>query len=152
MNNSVFMPFTKATSEVFKLLLDLDVSTGTPEVSDGAADTAGKISIVIGITGDLSGKILYRFPVETTLEMVKIMSGMEIEEIDEFVTSALGEVANIISGNAMTDLSSQQIVCDILPPQVVSGDDQHLCSGDVPITHAKVETPIGILELDIQVN
>lgn len=151
MSNGVFTPFSNATCQVLKLLLDLDVSTSAPEVSDGTLDTENKVSIIIGITGDLSGKILYRFPVETTLEMVKMMSGMEIEEIDEFVTSALGEIANIISGNAMTDLSEQQIVCDILPPEIVEGDAQPFVECHIPITHTTVETPLGVLELDIQV-
>ena len=33
-----------------------------------------------------------------TLEMVRIMSGLEMKTIDSFVSSALGEVANIIGG------------------------------------------------------
>ena len=48
--------------------------------------------------------------------MVKIMSGMEFEEVDAFVTSAISEIANIISGNVATALSDSDIKCDILPP------------------------------------
>ncbi len=151
MTNSVFAPFSKATCEVFKLLLDLDVSAGAPETLKTIADTEEKVNIVIGVTGDLSGQILYRFPKETTLEMVRIMSGMEIGEIDDFVTSALGEIANIISGNAMTGLSEQKVVCDILPPRVIVGGDESMPK-DTPILSTKVTTPIGDVELDIQVS
>ncbi|MEM1485111.1 chemotaxis protein CheX [Oscillospiraceae bacterium PP1C4] len=151
MTNGVFSPFSKATCEVFKLLLDLDVSVSSPTKLDTIVGADDKVNIIIGIIGDLSGEILYRFPKETTLEIVKIMSGMEIDEIDEFVTSALGEIANIISGNAMTGLSEQKVVCDILPPRIIVGDSQRLTEGTFPIMSTRVNTSIGEVELDIQV-
>jgi len=50
-----------------------------------------------------------------TLEMVKILSGMEMDKIDNFASSALGEMANIIGGNALTLLSQYNYTCDIVP-------------------------------------
>jgi chemotaxis protein CheX len=146
----IYEPFSKATLDVFKLLLDLDIFSSIDD-AEGAKDGDNKVSIIIDIIGDLKGSIIYRFPVETTLEMVKIMSGMEFDEVDEFVTSALGEIANIISGNAMTNLTEQKIVCDILPPRVVSGESQ-LCQDDCSsVTYAKVDTTIGVVELLIKI-
>jgi len=46
------------------------------------------------------------------LEMVKIMSGLEMDDIDNFVSSALGEVGNIISDNALTILTKGNYKCD----------------------------------------
>lgn len=149
MSENVFAPFSTATCEVFKLLLDLDASMGAPETLSSIADTEDKINIVIGVTGDLSGEILYRFPRETTLEIVRIMSGMEFDEVDEFVTSAIGEIANIISGNALTGLSEQNVTCDILPPRILSAAGEAL-SDSAPILHTEVETSIGNVELNIQ--
>ncbi|UTW68872.1 chemotaxis protein CheC [Anaerobacillus sp. HL2] len=54
-----------------------------------------------------------------TLTMVKTMCGMEVTEVDMFVSSALGEVVNIISGNALTKLTEKGMVCDILPPKII---------------------------------
>lgn len=151
MNDGLFSPFSKATCDAFKLLLDLDVSTDTPETLDAILDADNKVNIVIGLTGDLAGEILYRFPKQTTLEMVKIMCGMEIDEIDEFVTSAMGEIANIISGNAVTGLSEQNIICDILPPKVMI-DGLPLTENAVSILSTKVKTEVGDVELDIRVS
>lgn len=151
MSKVVYEPFSKATLDVFKLLLDLDITSSSIEDAKIIIDDENKISIVIGIIGDLKGNIVYRFPVETTLEMVKIMSGMEFDQVDEFVTSALGEIANIISGNAMTNLTEQKIVCDILPPKIVSGEELKLQLNCDVATKANVETPIGMVELLIEV-
>ena len=44
-------------------------------------------NVSLGVTGDLKGSILFRFTKAMTLEMVKIMAGMEMDEIDVFVSS-----------------------------------------------------------------
>ncbi|NMA67911.1 MAG: chemotaxis protein CheX [Desulfitobacterium sp.] len=149
MSKDLLAPFSNAASQTFKLMLDLDVTTDMVETSESLHDNKEKIGIVIEITGDLAGEVMYSFPKDTTLEMVKIMSGMEFSEIDEFVKSALGEIANIISGNAMTGLSQNQLSCDIRPPQIVEsreGANTEGCS----IQRAKVKTAIGDVELNLR--
>lgn len=142
-------PFSKATQEVFKLMLDLDAACDASAKCDVLDD---KITIAIGLTGDFSGKIYYSFPKKTTLEMVKIMSGMEIGEIDDFVTSAMGEIANIISGNALIALTEQQITCDILPPEIIAGDFSPLPkeAKAFPALNAGIRTAIGDIDLSIR--
>lgn len=75
-----------------------------------------EVDISIGVIGDLKGEVIYRFPVKTSLNMVNVMSGMQFESVDAFVTSAISEIANIISGNVLTSLSANDVKCDILPP------------------------------------
>jgi len=120
MPDKLYGPFLQATRDVFQLMLDLS------DVSDRPADTflyEDALDISIGVTGDLVGEVVYRFPRTTSLRMVSIMSGMEIDTVDEFVTSAIGEIANIISGNVVTLLSGESLRCDILPPVQKKADE-----------------------------
>ncbi|HOK42245.1 MAG TPA: chemotaxis protein CheX [Thermoclostridium caenicola] len=113
MMDKLYKAFVDATSHVFQLMLNIPEISAHPEKTlkcDEAVD------IAIGIVGDLQGEVVYRFPVATSLNMVKIMSGMEFDAVDVFVTSAISEVANIISGNVLTALSGGDLRCDILPP------------------------------------
>ena len=151
MNTDLLAPFANATCETLKLLLDVDARTGTAGATDGCAEDKARISVAIGITGDVSGEALYRFPVDTTLEIVKTMSGMEFTEIDEFVTSALGEIANIISGNAVTDLSGRQITCDILPPKILDGEELPSAADCTYVYSAKIDSSIGDVEVVLRV-
>ncbi len=105
--------------------------------------------MIIGATGDLSGSILYSFPKDMTLTMVKIMSGMELSELDGFVLSALGEVANIISGNAMTYLNSENYNCDISPPHVMLGSTQSLSMATDIALVIPMFSPIGDFEINV---
>lgn len=138
-------PFFQATKEVFKLMLDLDIRPCGPE-SLKLGDR--KVAVAIEVVGDLTGTILYQFPENMILTMVGIMSGMEINQLDGFVTSALGEVSNIISGNATTGLSAENYQCDIKPPQITVGESESRCTApgalSVPLT-----TPIGNMLIDI---
>ena len=113
-------PFYKATCDVFELMLSLNPKRGSLKAVEEMVNTK-EASVVLGVTGDLKGTIIYSFPKDMALEMVKIMSGIEMDDIDNFVSSALGEVGNIISGNALTLLAKNNYKCDITPPQILVG-------------------------------
>lgn len=108
-------PFWDATISVFKSMLDVDINT-LPE--GGKLKQEENVRVEIALVGDLSGTVVYNFPKSTTLNIVKTLSGMESKRLDDFATSMLGEMANIISGNAVTSLSEANCKCDIRPPQI----------------------------------
>lgn len=151
MNDALYRSFLSATRDVFRLMLDLDVREDGPAGPEKEPNRSGRLSIAIGVTGGLSGEIIYRFPRETTLEMVKIMSGgMEFPEVDDFVTSAVGEIANIISGKAMIVLSEKDISCDILPPKILTEDEAREPAPDARDLNTQIHSPIGDIGLDIR--
>jgi chemotaxis protein CheX len=47
------------------------------------------------------------------------MCGEEITELDDIALSALGEIANMITGNAATRLSAEGYRCNISPPVMI---------------------------------
>lgn len=115
----LYTPFLEATRNVFHLMLDIS------NISDRMAEGLGneeELDVSIGFIGDLKGEVIYRLPHQTSLGIVTIMSGMEFDTVDEFVTSAISEIANIISGNVLTLLAEKDLTCDILPPVLKSPD------------------------------
>ncbi len=149
MADQLYQLFYNATRDVFSLMLDLENISAITDDRQATTSSDGKLNIAIGVTGDLQGEIVYHFPKDTTLEMVKIMSGMDFAEIDDFVTSAIGEITNIISGKALIALSEQKVTCDILPPKF--GVDAPVCSEATLIsTSTRISTDIGAIDLDIR--
>lgn len=141
-------PFFKATIDVFRIMLNLEVQRGQLR----AVDELGPVSeanVIIGVTGDLRGALLYSFPKQMALEMVTIMAGMPMSKLDAFVCSALGEVANIISGNAMTHLAGSSLNCDISPPQVFVGTEGSLSMATEKAIVVPLITNIGTFEVSI---
>ncbi|HZJ85039.1 MAG TPA: chemotaxis protein CheX [Syntrophomonadaceae bacterium] len=138
--------FYKATLDVLKLMLDVEVKQGELSLVEGLVPSKDA-NVIIGVTGDLKGNILFSFPRDMTLEMVYIMSGMRMEEIDTFVSSALGEVANIIGGNALSNLSASNYNCDIVPPQILIGTYHSVSMANEKAMRIPLITTIG--EFDI---
>lgn len=140
--------FYKATADVLQLMLDVNVERGKLQAIEDMI-CSKDANVVLGVTGDLKGTIIFGFPKDMTLEMVKIMSGIEMDKIDSFVSSALGEVANIISGNAMTLLAANNYICDIVPPQVFVGEYKAFSMGNEKALLLPLITPIGEFHINI---
>ena len=146
MNINIYDSFFQATRNVFHMMLDL---SDIQEHPVDKFDFSDSLDISIGVIGDLEGEVFYRFPKTTSINMVNIMVGMDLDSVDDFVTSAISEIANIISGNVLTLLSENNIKCDILPPVPGKPDDSKnyaLC------TSSCIATSVGEVCLDIRLN
>lgn len=140
--------FYKATEDVFHLMFDLNVERGDVKEVEGLVSSRNA-NVVLGVTGDLKGSILFSFTKDMTLEMVRIMSGLEMKTIDNFVSSALGEVANIIGGNALTNLTCYNYICDLVPPQVIIGEYKSLSMANEKALLIPIRTNIGDFDINI---
>lgn len=140
--------FYAATKNVFQLLVDIEPKRVDLKVVDSLSNDKDA-NVELGVKGDIKGKVLFSFPKNMTLEMVKIMSGMEMDKIDNFASSALGEIANIIGGNAMTLLSENNYTCDIEPPQIYIGDYKAVSENDEKALMMSLMTPIGEFDITI---
>ena len=139
-------PFCQAVQEVFKLMLNLEVMHCP--VDNQAAGASGKeVAVSIELTGDVAGSIRFRFPEKITLEIVKLMCGMEMEQLDTFVTSAIGEMSNIISGNAVSHLAAANYRCDILPPKIEIAESGTF-SGE-PGQSIPLQTSVGTITMNM---
>lgn len=82
--------------------------------------TTDEVTVIIGVSGRLEGNVLYGFSETTALAVVSVMLD---EEVDKFNTeiglSALGEIANMITGNAATRLAQSGYPCQISPPVII---------------------------------
>ena len=81
--------------------------------------TTEDVTAVIGISGKVQGNVLYGFSKETADAAIRIMLGEEKDASGELALSALGELANMITGNAATDLASAGYPCSISPPVMI---------------------------------
>lgn len=140
--------FYKAVKDVFQLMLDLEVEKGDLQLIEDMVNSK-EANVLLGITGDLQGSVLFSFDSQMVLDMVERMSGMEMNKIDNFVSSALGEIANIIGGNAVTNLTSYNYKCDITPPQVSIGNYKSLSMANKKVLLVPLKTGLG--EFDINV-
>lgn len=81
------------------------------------------VMIIIGISGDIKGSILYGLSEESAKKIAsKMMMGAPVDTLDELAQSAISELVNMLTATASTNFSNQNIKTDISTPTLICGD------------------------------
>ncbi|GGF60143.1 chemotaxis protein CheX [Paenibacillus albidus] len=148
MKAEVINPFLESARIVIEQVIQVSPSTGNLGIKDIEL-IDNHIWIQVGMTGQLSGNIIFGIAEHVALRMVSVMmGGFVITEMDEMGQSAISELGNMISGNASTILSNQGVTVDITPPKLMKSEAMSFQSGKALSIPLMME---GIGELDIQV-
>ena len=117
-------PFVRASNNVFKQMLDLGINKGQAE-PEGDSFISQGFTVMIGLTGGWHGWFFLDMSQDTAMKLAGIMTGEEYETVEnEEVLLAGAEIANIISGNAITDINNIRSGLNIrlTPPSVFAGE------------------------------
>ncbi|MCL6603794.1 MAG: chemotaxis protein CheX [Paenibacillus sp.] len=148
MKAEVINPFLESARIVIEQVIQVSPSTGSLGIKEIEL-IDNHIWIQVGMTGQMSGNIIFGFAEAVALRMVSaMMGGYVITEMDEMGQSAISELGNMISGNASTILSNQGVSVDITPPKLMKSESMSF----LPRTALSIPLLMdGIGELDIQV-
>lgn len=113
-------PFLMAAKKVLQDMCFVEVSVQKPILKEASFE-ADTWVIIIGITGEMRGQVLIAMSEENACSLASKMCMTEVQKIDDFSASALGELGNMIMGNAATVFSSNGIGIDITPPTLSHG-------------------------------
>jgi chemotaxis protein CheX len=125
MDVKIINPFINATLNVLETMAFVKSEAGKPYLKkDNVA--RGDVSGVIGITGETNGTIYVTFDEPSILKIVSNMFGEEMAEINNEITDAVGELTNMISGQARRELEEIGKVFHGAIPSVISGKNHKL--------------------------
>lgn len=109
-----------ATKDVFATMIFLDVEAETP-VSGRGEKLASNITSMLGLGGGIRGMLAVHCPEAVATGITSGFLGMDVEEIDEDVKDAIGEVANMVAGNLKVYFASQDVNISLATPTSVIG-------------------------------
>jgi chemotaxis protein CheX len=133
MNVEYINPFLTATVKVIKTMAFTDITPGKPFLKKETV-AGGDVSGVIGITGDTEGSLSLSFPEACICLVVSNMFGEPVEAINGEVEDAVGELTNMISGDARRELAEKGVTLQGGIPTVITGKNhtvKHMTSGPV---------------------
>lgn len=108
------------------------------------------ITSVVGLIGGVRGNVAYSLSQQTAIQIVSaMMMGMPVTEFDAIGRSAIGELANMISGTATGILSQEGAIVDITPPSIIFGKDIYFIISSVETITVDMDTPYGRIEINI---
>ena len=110
--------FLNPAIEIWRKELKDELGFSEAELVSGNFTTED-VTVIIGVTGRLRGNVFYEFSRETALAVADAMCGGPIEELDDISMSALGELANMITGNATIQLADTGYECAISTPVIL---------------------------------
>lgn len=140
-------PFMAAIKNVFKTMLNMEVEFAKPHIRT-EIDTTHDVSGVIGLSGDVKGVVVVSFPRLAAVRIASAFAGVDLNDSDEDFPDAVGELANMISGNAKKDFDGLQVF--ISPPSVVIGASHQIRSTKVvPRLVIPCQTPAGSFVVEV---
>ncbi len=144
-------PFIKAVKRLFDTMIEVPFKLGKPGIKKGNVPSF-EISSIIGLSGTVTGCVVINLSKPVALQMVSKLLGDEVTELDDDCTDAIGEIANMIAGNAKTDFPSTGTSISV--PSVVVGKHKVSYPSGLPIIAIPCATDKGqmVIEVAMKVN
>ncbi len=120
MMEKYIQPFVDVCESVFRDFLGSELTTERPHFADRNDPHDWDISAVIGLTGEARGAVVISMQKHLALKLTGVLTGSEHSDLDDEVVDAIGEIINIIAGNAKRGLEeSFRLVISL--PTIVRG-------------------------------
>jgi len=140
-------PFLKASINLFKEYLGLQAVAGKPHLLGDPQDLDA-VSAIIGLAGDTRGAVVLSFSRETAMRIVSKMAGQEYKMLSNEVLDGVGELINIIAGNAKQGLLDFRI--EISLPGVVTGNSYKIRWPEgIPVVSIPFTTELGPFTVNV---
>ena len=88
---------------------------------------------------------------ETALKIASDMNGEKLTQMDELVKATIMELANMITGTAVTRLQDLGFSFDLTPPVLFSEENMELANTGVEALIVPVDLPQGRLEINVAI-
>jgi chemotaxis protein CheX len=143
-------PFIEAGMNVIKQIAGIEVRRGhlsykqQPELSYG-------VSIIIGVYGFLTGQVVYSMQTEVAERLVeRMLGGKSPQERKIMFVDTLGELANMITGNATAILNSNKdLSLKITTPAIATGSNLSINLIPKPTLVLGLYTQYGPVEISV---
>ncbi|MDA3851739.1 MAG: chemotaxis protein CheX [Spirochaetaceae bacterium] len=143
MDRKYLDPFINATLDVFEDFFQLTPSLKNPYLINRKEAYSWQLSSVIGIGGDSRGVVVISFTQEMARLLTSRLSTLPGEPEKEDILDTIGEVVNIIAGNAKKGLEEYRLVISL--PSIIHGNSPDISwpGKHVPIVGIPFSIPQG---------
>jgi len=113
---------TDATTEIFETMIMVDIIAGDP-ITEKINNFKCSVSGVIGLAGSCKGMLAIHLPDKVAMSITGSFLGMDVTEVDDDVTDAIGELANMVAGNIKMILDEAGNNVTVSIPSCVHGEE-----------------------------
>jgi chemotaxis protein CheX len=147
MDVSFINPFISATIDCFKKMIYTEVTPRSPSLKNEPYPTYD-ISGVIGLSGEAQGSISLSFPQDVAIKVISSMLSAQINDKSPELIDGIGEIANIVAGNAKRGLSKYNLSISL--PNVILGRNHIIGSqSGVPTIIVPFTSSLGFFSMEV---
>lgn len=107
-----------------------------------------EVSALIGLAGETTGAVVLSFSRETAIRIISILSGKQHTALSNEVLDGVGELVNIIAGNAKRDLLGFRIMISL--PGVLVGDSYRIkWPQGIPVITIPFDADVGAFTVNV---
>ncbi len=147
-------PFVESAYNVLKEVLKSDVKRGELFLKSTSMPVLG-VAAIVGLAGDVEGRVLFDMTADTATKVASAMlESMDMEPVDslnEMARATITELANMITGQAVTKLHNLNFKFDLTPPAIFTGENMEITNPDVEALIVPIEVPMGKIEINVAV-
>ncbi|MDD7795476.1 response regulator [Clostridium sp. 'White wine YQ'] len=157
-NEELFLELEGLYSKVFKeALLDLfnKLTKTVPEVTEenniDVEKSSRGISVVLGIIGKCSGRMIFDMSFETAENISKILLKRDPKNSEE-ILNVMGEISNMAAGNACSMMNKKNKIFGlrVAPPTIFHGESINISKAELETTYtAEVKTAFGDMSINV---
>jgi len=123
----------KDVSEIFNTMVGAEVSPTSKQI-DAVTHFKDCVTAMVGLAGVYNGLISISASSKMAKSIASLMLGMDVTEMNDDVTDALGEIANMIGGSFKHHFVKDGHEVRLSTPSVISGEEYALTAGSLPDT------------------
>lgn len=144
-------PFIMEFQTIFKTVTGIELKVTNKSLKKIGFSTKNTV-IMLGITGQLRGNVAINIDRLGAMKIASLMmGGRPVETFDDISKSAVSELGNMIMGRVATAFSGQNIIIDITPPSILTGDNIELMFASLPLITIQFKYEDIEIDLDISV-
>ncbi len=142
-------PFLEAAFEVFETETNLKLEKGPLSVQQSSL-TSQEVSVLIGVTGEIHGQVIYGMSAKVAKRIAsEMMGGQPVPLLDELAQSAISELGNMITGLATVKFGKDYSNLAVTPPTLIIGTKVLISTIDIQRLYIVLMSEAGDIEVSV---
>ena len=148
MKMELIQPFINAADAVLSQGLQGATKVGNLTMEEEGYRRKGLAAVVM-FKGQIEGRIVLDMDPSAATQVAGFLSGAEVDPSEPIVPEVVCELANMVIGNAVTQLNDAGFHFKVMPPEVLTQEQCEKAGQDSEATILCFETPGGNVHLNI---
>ncbi|MFN3604612.1 MAG: chemotaxis protein CheX [Leptonema sp. (in: bacteria)] len=146
-------PFLEAVNLVFIDLLQEKLIRGKTQIAHKLYPSSTQdIGIFISLVGSVEGKVIYALSEYTAKKIFeKLMGNFNEDTFKQEYKDVLGELANIVTGNAMNIFLNKNQFIEVSVPEVIDLREKRLQPEEKMTIRLSLYSKLGMLEINVSI-